>query len=273
MASLTSLLQAPLHISSLCLRPSVKGKKEYCSSSAQVSYRVTTDFHRAEVRSPLVVSSLSRTVEPLLKSAGLRTVRQAVSASATASKAVQELELQEEVQSVEPRRSQSSDETSSSPTVVTFTIPDGSFGADFLTDYESVSAKWSHLATTTDFGEFEEFVIAAHALVRRWLAPELVAELERYAYDASAPPVLVIRGFPIDARIPATGKGCWLEKPPSFLSETLLVGISRIIGQPFSVDVTEQNPPYQIPFGMALLVRNIFTTPEHADGVSTIWQP
>ncbi len=273
MARLTSLLQAPLHISSLCLRPSVKGKKEYCSSSAQVSYRVTTDFHRAEVRSPLVVSSLSRTVEPLLKSAGLRTVRQAASASATASKEVQELELHEEVQSVEPRRSQSSDETSSSPTVVTFTIPDGSFGADFLADYESVSANWSHLATTTNFGEFEQFVIAAHALVRRWLAPELVAELERYAYDASAPPVLVIRGFPVDSRIPATGKGCWLQKPPSFLSETLLVGISRIIGQPFSVDVTEQNPPYQIPFGMALLVRNIFTTPEHADGVSTIWQP
>jgi hypothetical protein len=165
---------------------------------------------------------------------------------------------------VEPRRSQSSDETSSSPTVVTFTIPDGSFGADFLADYESVSANWSHLATTTDFGEFEEFVIAAHALVRRWLAPELVAELESYAYDASAPPVLVIRGFPVDTGMPATGKGCWLQKPPRFLSETLLVGISRIIGQPFSVDVTEQNPPYQIPFGMALLVRNIFTTPEHA---------
>lgn len=250
MASLTSLLQAPLQISSLCLRPSVKGKKEHCSSSAQVSCRVTTDFHGAEVRSPLVVSSLSRTVEPLLKSAGLRTVRQAFSASATASKEVQELELQEEVQSVEPRRSQSSDETSSSPTVVTFTIPDGSFGADFLADYESVSANWAHLAITTDFGEFEEFVIAAHALVRRWLAPELVAELERYAYDASAPPVLIIRGFPVDTRIPATGKGCWLQKPPSFLSETLLVGISRIIGQPFSVDVTEQNPPYQIPFGM-----------------------
>jgi hypothetical protein len=104
MASLTSLLQAPLHISSLCLRPSVKGKKEYCSSSAQVSYRVTTDFHRAAVRSPLAVSSLSRTVEPLLKSAGLLTVRQVASASATASKEVEELELQEEVQSPDALR-------------------------------------------------------------------------------------------------------------------------------------------------------------------------
>jgi len=112
-------------------------------------------------------------------------------------------------------------------------------------------------------------VIAAYALVRRWLAPEL----ERYAYDGTAPPVLFIRGFPVDTWIPATGKGCWLQKPPRFLSETLLVRISRIIGQPFSVDVTKQNPPYQIPFGMALLVQNILTTPEHADGMSTIWQP
>ncbi|CAM6048945.1 unnamed protein product, partial [Sphagnum compactum] len=260
MASLTFLLQAPLQISTLCLRPSVKGKKEYCSSSAQVSYRVTPDFHRAKVRSPLVVSSLSGTVEPLLKSAGLRAVRQAVSASATASKELQELELQEEeVQSLEPRRSQSSDETWSSPTVVTFTI--------WCRLLSGLRIRISELVASCDH----------HRLWRvRGVCdrgPRAGAKVARSRAGCRAGALRVRRvgtagsrhpGVP--GRYPDSGHRQGLQKPPGFLSETLLVGISRIIGQPFSVDVTEQNPPYQIPFGMALLVRNIFTTPEHADG-------
>jgi hypothetical protein len=113
----------------------------------------------------------------------------------------------------------------------------------------------------------EEFVTSAHALVRRWLMPDIVARLERFIHDPSQPPVLVIRGLPVDTDLPATG---WdgSSKLGKYVSETWLVGISRIIGQPFLHDAVRSDRP-----GMSLLVRDLYTpatTPEKVEQVSTI---
>jgi len=67
----------------------------------------------------------------------------------------------------------------------------------------------------------------------------------------------VIRGLPVDSYVPPTGKGCLSRKAGNYISETMLVGISRIIGQPFRVEYPGVNPP-----GMDLLIRNMYTTPE-----------
>jgi hypothetical protein len=154
------------------------------------------------------------------------------------------------------------------PTVLTITIPEESFGSCFEADYGSEAATWPEdLGTTRDYHKMEEFVTSAHALVRRWLMPDIVARLERFIHDPSQPPVLVIRGLPVDTDLPATG---WdgSSKLGKYVSETWLVGISRIIGQPFLHDAVRSDRP-----GMSLLVRDLYnpaTTPEKVEQVRTI---
>lgn len=154
------------------------------------------------------------------------------------------------------------------PSVLTITIPEESFGSCFEADYGSEAATWPEdLGTTRDYHKMEEFVTSAHALVRRWLMPDIVARLEHFIHDPSQPPVLVIRGLPVDTDLPSTG---WngSSKLGKYVSETWLVGISRIIGQPFLHDAVRSDRP-----GMSLLVRDLYTpatTPEKVEQVSTI---
>jgi len=148
------------------------------------------------------------------------------------------------------------------PTVFTFTIPEGSFGAGFKTDYQSQLATWPDLANSTDFHEFEKFVTSAHALVRTWLALELVSRLERFVYDPLESPAIAIRGLPVEAYVPPTEKDCLLRKTGNYASETLLVGISRIVGQPFQMGCPDPSSSE-----MEILIGDIYSIPEHDNEV------
>ncbi|CAK9882507.1 unnamed protein product [Sphagnum jensenii] len=118
------------------------------------------------------------------------------------------------------------------------------------------------LANSTDFHEFEKFVTSAHALVRTWLALELVSRLERFVNDPLESPAIVIRGLPVDAYVPPTEKDCLLRKAGNYASETLLVGISRIVGQPFQMGYPDPSSSE-----MEILIRDIYSIPEHDNEV------
>ncbi len=256
MGSCSLLAQVPVQVSShFCFHPLVPGKNSHCPIPASCGIGSSQSWF---LRSPALLSPLPARrkqliLQPTRSGTGLPTVMGASAAAASP-------DLQERVQEAETTIEQISEShgSESSPTVVTFTIPEGSFGAGFEADYQSQLATWpSDLANTADFHEFEKFVTSAHALVRRWLAPELVSRLERFLYDPLEPPALVIRGLPVDSYVPPTGKGCLSRKAGNYISETMLVGISRIIGQPFRVEYPGVNPP-----GMDLLIRDVYTTPE-----------
>jgi hypothetical protein len=102
----------------------------------------------------------------------------------------------------------------------------------------------------------------AHALVRTWLALELVSRLERFVYDPLESPAIVIRGLPVDAYAPPTEKDCLLRKAGNYASETLLVGISGIVGQPF-----QRGYPDPSSSEMEILIRDIYSVPEHDNEV------
>ncbi|CAK9236680.1 unnamed protein product [Sphagnum troendelagicum] len=261
MGSCSLLAQVPLQVSShFCFHPLVPGKNSPVPASCGISSSQICFLRSPALLSPLPARRKQLILQPTRSGTGLPTVMGASAAAASP-------DLQERVQEAETTVQQSSKfhGSESSPTVVTFTIPEGSFGADFEADYQSQLATWpSDLANTADFHEFETFVTSAHALVRRWLAPELVSRLERFLYDPLEPPALVIRGLPVDSYVPPTGKGCLSRKAGNYISETMLVGISRIIGQPFRVEYPGVNPP-----GMDLLIRDIYTTPEDLKQVNT----
>ena len=148
------------------------------------------------------------------------------------------------------------------PTWLSITVPPESL-VGFEADFEHESATLPRdLATTTDYHAIQEFVTSAHALVRRWLPRELVSRLETLLYDANQPPALVIRGLPIDKDLPSTEPDGPLRKTGKFVSETWLVGICRIIGEPFTFDHLRRNRS-----GMGLLTREIFCTPDKVDMV------
>lgn len=263
MGSCSLLAQVPLQVSShFCFHPLVPGKNSHCPIPASCGIGSSQSWF---LRSPALLSPLPARrkqliLQPTRSGTELPTVKGASAAAASP-------DLQERVQEAETTIEQISEShgSESSPTVVTFTIPEGSFGAGFESDYQSQLATWpSDLANTADFREFEKFVTSAHALVRRWLAPELVSRLERFLYDPLEPPALVIRGLPVDSYVPPTGKGCLSRKAGNYISETMLVGISRIIGQPFRVEDPGVNQP-----GMDLLIRDIYATPEGIKQVST----
>ena len=146
------------------------------------------------------------------------------------------------------------------PTWLSITVPPESL-VGFEADFEHESATWPRdLATTTDYHTVQEFVTSAHALVRRWLPREVVSRLETLLYDANQPPALVIRGLPIDKDLPPTGPEGPLRKSGKFMSETWLIGICRIIGQPFTFDFLRGTRS-----GMGLLTREIFATQDKVD--------
>ncbi|KAG6551538.1 hypothetical protein Mapa_006961 [Marchantia paleacea] len=110
--------------------------------------------------------------------------------------------------------------------------------AGFREDFEAMAKTWpSDLRTTRDLVTIEEFVISAETLVRRWLPPDLVRRLNKFNNDSSQPSALVIRGLPIDEDLPPTTIQGSRLKVGKYMSETWLVGICRIIGQPFNLRV------------------------------------
>ncbi|CAM6095587.1 unnamed protein product [Calypogeia fissa] len=150
------------------------------------------------------------------------------------------------------------------PTVVEITIPPGSL-VGFEADYERVSKTWAaDLPTTTDDAKIEQFVTSAQALVRRWLPEELVYRLEHLLYDPAEPPVLVVRGLPIDKDLPPTEKDVHLKKMGKHMSETWLVGVSRIVGQVFTFGFVRGQRP-----GMGLLIRELYPFPEKANLITS----
>ncbi|CAM6089151.1 unnamed protein product [Calypogeia fissa] len=149
------------------------------------------------------------------------------------------------------------------PTVVEFTIPPKSL-VGFEADYERVSKTWpADLATTTDHAKIEQFVTSTHHLARRWLPQELVSRLENFVFDPTERPAMVIRGLPIDKELPPTEKDAHVKKEGKCVSETWLMGISRIVGQVFIFGFPGSTRP-----GMGMLVRDIYSTPEQVDDVS-----
>lgn len=149
------------------------------------------------------------------------------------------------------------------PTVVEIAIPPESV-AGFEADYERVAATWpADLATTEDDLKLEDYVSSAHALVRRWLPVELVAQLERFIHDPNQPPALVIRGLPIDRDLPPTEPNGELKKAGKYMSETWVIGVARIVGQMFTLDSFRGSN-----VGPTALVRQLYTTADKVDQVS-----
>lgn len=137
------------------------------------------------------------------------------------------------------------------------------FGACFEDDYRLETSAWPEdLAITTDFRKIENFVSSAHSLVRRWLPSCIISQLEQFIHDPSMAPVLVLRGLPVDKDLPPTGPDGPASKAGKFLSETWLVGVSRIVGQVFTYDALSMGRS-----GMGLLVRDIFPTCNKSDEV------
>ncbi|CAM6089156.1 unnamed protein product [Calypogeia fissa] len=148
------------------------------------------------------------------------------------------------------------------PTVVEITVPPESLKG-FEADYERVSKTWpADLATTADAAKFEQFVASAHHLARRWLPQELVSRLENFMFDPTESAAMVIRGLPIDKELPPTEKDVHVKKEGKCVSETWLVGISRIVGQVFILSFLRGSR-----VGMGMLVRDLYTTPEKVDMV------
>lgn len=138
------------------------------------------------------------------------------------------------------------------------------FGACFEDDYRLETSAWPEdLATTTDYRKIENFVSSAHSLVRRWLPSCIISQLEQFIHDPSMAPVLVLRGLPVDKDLPPTGPNGAASKAGKFLSETWLVGVSRIVGQVFTYDALSMGRS-----GLGLLVRDIYPTCNKSDEVS-----
>lgn len=151
-----------------------------------------------------------------------------------------------------------------SPSIVSLFIPAEFFADCFDSDYKSEAAAWPEdLATTTDYHKIEQFLTSAHSLARRWLPGHIVTRLENFIHDPKQPPVLVIRGLPIDKDLPPTGADGPSQKVGKMMSETWLAGVSRIVGQPFTFDQLRVGRS-----GMGLLVRELFTTPDKLQEVS-----
>ncbi|CAN5976201.1 unnamed protein product [Sphagnum jensenii] len=229
------LAQSPLQISSLsfCPRPALVQEKEYHYDCSLLQASCGIISCSCFSQSSSLLSPGRRRKQPVLQptrsGTGLRTdLLKAVAAAAAVS------------------------------TGFTGTVP----GNTNRADYQSQSATWPDLANSTDFHEFEKIVTPAHALVRTWLALELVSRLERFVYDPLESPAIVIRGLPVDAYAPPTEKDCLLRKAGNCASETLLVGISRIVGQPFQMGYPDPSSSE-----MEILIRDIYSIPEHDNQV------
>ncbi|KAL2608024.1 hypothetical protein R1flu_026597 [Riccia fluitans] len=140
--------------------------------------------------------------------------------------------------------------------------------AGFKEDYEAEAKTWApDLGTTMDFYRLEEFIASAHMLARKWLPRDVVRKLETFYHDPRQPSVMVIRGLPIDEDMPPTTYDGVKTKVGKYMSEAWLLGIGRIVGQPFNFKL----PPQMVTAaggGMELIVREILPRREKEQNAS-----
>lgn len=125
--------------------------------------------------------------------------------------------------------------------------------------YQHESSKWPHdLSRTPDPHKLEHFIASAHALVRRFLPPDVIQRLESFIYDPLQPPALVIRGLPIDPDLPPTSPSGLQTKLDSgnYRSEVWLLGIARVVGQPFTLDCLARGK-----LGLGRLIKDLYPAP------------
>ncbi|KAJ7526577.1 hypothetical protein O6H91_16G013000 [Diphasiastrum complanatum] len=90
-------------------------------------------------------------------------------------------------------------------------------------------------------------------------------------HDPNQPSAVVIRGLPIDDNLPPSTPEGHRHKNSSqqFMSETWLVGIARIVGQPFNYEFLAKAAGVAAE-GMGLLIRQLYPMPEQEKLVSAL---